>query len=235
MKYLILFCTIIVTFCGCNGNKGTVEQERTKQDSLNLLEAKNDSLSEYIWGDIKFGTSHKEVMKVDLFSDADYSMGAREGKSYLSASYNKRAAFDDALDLYGLPDIEFWFEDDQLYLATFERETYDYDDYDGLLDDCAVFTKNFTQKYGEPTKYTPDIPSFNLEKGDAIIYSEFSISTKLIEIYVFRDKYDGSKFGYGVRITNSAYPKKPHQLSDEKKREIEQKRREKSKIIEQSF
>ena len=235
MKHFILFFTIIITLCGCNGNKNTAIQEKAKQDSLALLKAKNDSLAEYIWGNIKFGSSHEDVMKEDLFSDADYSMGTMEGQSYLSASYEKRTAFDDALDLSGLPDIEFWFEDDQLYLATFERTTYDYDDYDGLLDDCGIFTKNFAEKYGKPTKYTPDIPSFNLEKGDAIIYSEFNISTKLIEIYVFRDKYDGSKFGYGVRITNSAYPKKPHKLSDKRKREIEQERAEKSKIIEQSF
>ena len=241
MKKVLFLATFILLANSCVNRQLQHEQEKKeeqrKEDSIKQARAidlahKNDSLSNYAWGDIKFGSSLNEVLKSEAFKGA--SKGKYDdGDTYLSL-YFENFKLSKHLGLQKFGEVRARFESDQLIQIYIRSVGADPQDFFKINEDCEILYKQFYDKYGEPGEYCGgNLRSIDIVDNKSTTYARWQISSKSIRISVI-DEYASYDYTYEVYINNFRYPKNvtPSKEEQEKKQKAA---KEKQKAIKNAF
>lgn len=236
-KVSLLLLTMLLTF-GCN--QKTKEQVGATQESkpqLTAIEIRNlaiqdsleqvkvDSLALIAWGDVKFGMNMKEVLATEIFKG-----GKRDG-NYISMNIDKIIKYKKIL---GLNDFGLWaeFEDNELYRIYTISSYRTFNDIDKLYDDCDIYIRQFTEKYGTPI-YKKDEITLSDCKSEEFVYTKFQIKNKTITIVLGELGQIG--LYYKIFIDHDKFPKKKHAMTEKEIKQVRKQMEETEKIRNNSF
>lgn len=235
-KVSLLLLTILLTI-GCNQKpkEQVVSQEsnpqltateiRNQEIQDSLKEAEKDSLALIAWGDVKFGMSMKEALATEIFK------GGKKDGNYISMNIDKIIKYEKIL---GLNDFDLWakFEDNELcriYTISSYRK---FNDIDKLYNDCNIYIRQFTEKYGNPIYKKDEIIPSDFD-SEEFVYVKYQIKDKTIAIVL--GKLGQIGFYYKILIDNSKFPKKKHVMTEKENKEVRKQMEETKKIRNNSF
>ncbi|WP_298043873.1 hypothetical protein [uncultured Bacteroides sp.] len=235
-KVLLLLLTILLTI-GCNQKQKeqVVSQEsnpqltaveiRNQEIQDSLKEAEKDSLALIAWGDVKFGMSMKEVLATEIFK------GGKKDGNYISMNIDKIIKYE---KIFGLNDFDLWakFEDNELcriYTISSYRK---FNDIDKLYNDCNIYIRQFTEKYGNPIYKKDEITPSDFD-SEEFLYAKYQIKDKTIAIVL--GKLGQIGFYYKILIDNSRFPKKKHVITEKEIKEVRKQMEDTEKIRNNSF
>ena len=227
MKKICYYLFCILMFCSCNNGKKKAEitRQRAYYDSvaevikIQEIEKKKvkDSLSEFAWGDAKFGISIKEALKTKAFKGFE---------KYNPDCISKTNGIDDLFYK-----IQAFFYQDKLYRVTISSYSFKSDKYYDKGQEISEKYKSLIfEKYGAPD-YSYSMPRpFSFSEGDCNSLYKWIISNKHITIMICREISYSSNTYY--HITCDILSQKDWELKQQeqstKKKEIEQKEKEQS-------
>ena len=162
-----------------------------------------DSLSNFAWGNIKFGTSKKDVFKTDAFKDgSDFGSSVRmsyENIESLGRSMNLKES---------LSHLEAVFQDKELTHFQIKSSFVGRENIEDLTHDCDIFVEHFEEKYGKPSYDKGHIYMTDFQENEEFEYVKFQIHSKFI-IISFGETYIesfGFQYYYIIDIDNIDYP-----------------------------
>lgn len=236
--FILIICTI-----SCNHrNKGEsisqysdsiIEIEKRNQeiqDSLN--EARIDSLSSIAWGTAKFGMSIKEVLATEAFKKG--RKGSYKNYTTVSMDFDNKWKLKEVFNLYLTPsEFDAYFLEDELTKIQIESSKLSATELNGLIADCDIFIKNFTDKYGSPS-YELRKVNIAFVSGEEFTYTRFRIGSKSITIKLGKMRSE-HKYYYVIIIDNNKFPIKKHVPTEEEIKEEQRRIEEAKRIKENSF
>ena len=248
MKYLLysIICLIFLSIISCGSKKKDVSMEadaelmelaKSKEEKMNEdLQALGgvDSLSLIAWGDTKFGMTKQEVKASEAFKlekqeksaglDMDYG-------DYYTTGPKKGYLLSKLYNLNFSPEIKAHFKENELYLVTIETSYRNADKIEDLANDCGIFAKEFSKKYGEADylKTNASILDFN---NHQLNIASFNIGAKRIWIGLIEND---SQYKYFISIENKTFPKKRHIPTEEELRNQKEQDTKNKKLRDNSF
>lgn len=237
MKKISLLLTTILLTIGCNQKQKeqissqeskprlTAAEIRNQEIQDSLEQVKVDSLALIAWGDVKFGMNMKEVLATEIFKG-----GKRDG-NYISMNTDKIIKYKKIL---GLNDFGLWaeFEDNELYRIYTISSYRTFNDIDKLYDDCDIYIRQFTEKYGTPI-YKKDEITLSDFNSEEFVYTKFQIKNKTITIVLGELEQIG--LYYKIFIDNDKFPKKKHAMTEKEIKQVRKQMEETEKIRNNSF
>ena len=193
-----------------------------------------DSLSLIAWGDTKFGMTKQDVKASEAFKlekqeksaglDMDYG-------DYYTTGPKKGYLLSKLYNLNFSPEIKAHFKENELYLVTIETSYRNADKIEDLANDCGVFAKEFSKKFGEPDylKTSASILDFN---NHQLNIASFNIGAKRIWIGLIEND---SQYKLFISIENKTFPKKKHIPTEEELRKQKEQDTKYKKLRDNSF
>lgn len=196
-----------------------------------------DSLSLIAWGDTRFGMTKQEVMKSNAFSkekDQSSEKIVENGWSEYEMDYEKRHYLSETYSLKELYRCCAYFEQNELYEIELQSMYKDASYIKDMLNDCAIIMREFESKYNVSIRVNQNAELYNFKgRNDQMVIATITIGTKKITAYL--NQSDGRLYSYTINISNSSFPRKKYNPSDE---EVEKYKKEDSvrvKTKENSF
>lgn len=247
MKILVISILVILSITSCESKKKSWEraklhniasEEKAKRDSIEQI--KIDSIALFAWGDIKFGMSIQEVLSTKSFKDGK-TITSQDGCKFSNRVIMNDQTREKIMEVLGIKQVssfEALFNLGELSTIDIRSRKVTIGQTSKLIQDCDIFVKNFTQKYGEPQTLKKDISILDFMENNVFCYANYNLGSKNISIYFFKTDHD-NKFYYNVNICNYIFDLKKMEktLEEEVKEELENLKREKEEkeIKENSF
>ena len=183
MKRLLYILICVLLLCSCSN--GAKQMETLKQHSCfdSIAKVKQDSinnalkpLSEYAWGDAKFGMTIEEARNTDALRDYSYSSG-KDDVSYLikAFSYPNNSPY---------KDVVVFFQHQRLYSVSIILDNIMYKYYDeDISGKLSIFKQMIETKYCAPMICNAIPNKKKITKEKSLIY-QWDICDKTISISI---------------------------------------------------
>ena len=251
MKYFLPSFTFVfaLLICSCGGSK---KKDMSIDEELRQLAEKKekayaegkekklkalggvDSLALIAWGDTRFGMSKKDVINSEAFKLEKEEKNAKldmDFGDYYITGPKKGFRLSQLYGLYGTPEIQAHFKNDELYLVTIETRGRNADEIEDLANDCGIFAKEFMKKYGEPDYLRTSVSILDFNNHQLNI-ATFNIGEKEIWVGLLEDD---AKYKYYVSIENKAFPQKKHVPTEQEFKQMKAKEEKNRELKENSF
>lgn len=103
---------------------------------------------------------------------------------------------------------------------------------DKLYNDCNIYIRQFTEKYGNPIYKKDEITPSDFD-SEEFVYVKYQIKDKTIAIVL--GKLGQIGFYYKILIDNSKFPKKKHVMTEKEIKAVRKQMEETEKIRNNSF